>query len=87
MTHYKSNLRDIEFNLFEVFGAGDRLGTGPFAEMDADTARDFLNAGRARWPVGPLADTFAAPTATRRCTTRRPRPSRCPRTSRSPTAR
>jgi alkylation response protein AidB-like acyl-CoA dehydrogenase len=42
MGHYKSNLRDIEFNLFEVFGRGDVLGTGPYAEMDADTARDVL---------------------------------------------
>ena len=42
MGHYKSNLRDIEFNLFEVFGAGDRLGKGPFAEMDEDTARYLL---------------------------------------------
>jgi len=25
MGHYKSNLRDIEFNLFEVLGLGDRL--------------------------------------------------------------
>ena len=39
MSHYRSNLRDLEFNLFEVLGAGERMGTGPFAEMDADTAR------------------------------------------------
>ena len=31
MGHYKSNLRDIEFNLFEVFGADKALGSGPFA--------------------------------------------------------
>ena len=30
MSHYKSNLRDIEFNLFEVFGAGDWMGTDAF---------------------------------------------------------
>jgi alkylation response protein AidB-like acyl-CoA dehydrogenase len=42
MSHYRSNLRDIEFNLFEVFGAQDRLGRGPFAEVDAQTARDAL---------------------------------------------
>ena len=42
MSHYKSNLRDLEFNLFEVFGADRALGTGPFAQMDADTARDVL---------------------------------------------
>ena len=42
MGHYKSNLRDLEFNLFEVFGADKALGHGPFAQMDADTARDVL---------------------------------------------
>jgi alkylation response protein AidB-like acyl-CoA dehydrogenase len=42
MGHYKSNLRDIEFNLFEVFGAGASLGTGPFSELDVDSARDVL---------------------------------------------
>jgi alkylation response protein AidB-like acyl-CoA dehydrogenase len=42
MGHYKSNLRDIEFNLFEVFGADTSLGQGPFSEVDADTARDLL---------------------------------------------
>jgi alkylation response protein AidB-like acyl-CoA dehydrogenase len=42
MSHYKSNLRDLEFNLFEVFGADKALGTGPFAQMDVDTARDVL---------------------------------------------
>ena len=31
MSHYKSNLRDIEFNLFEVLGGTSYLGTGPFA--------------------------------------------------------
>lgn len=42
MSHYKSNLRDIEFNLFEVLHADDDLGQGPFAAMDADTARMIL---------------------------------------------
>ncbi|MGH3505911.1 MAG: acyl-CoA dehydrogenase family protein, partial [Nocardioidaceae bacterium] len=42
MSHYKSNLRDIEFNLFEVFGRGDVLGSGPFADVDQDTAREIL---------------------------------------------
>ncbi|MEI5674354.1 MULTISPECIES: acyl-CoA dehydrogenase [unclassified Nocardioides] len=42
MSHYKSNLRDIEFNLFEVLGRDEVLGTGPFAEVDADTAREVL---------------------------------------------
>ncbi|GAA1849241.1 acyl-CoA dehydrogenase [Asanoa iriomotensis] len=42
MTHYKSNLRDIEFNLFEVFGADQVLGQAPFADVDVDTARNFM---------------------------------------------
>ncbi|WP_422772599.1 acyl-CoA dehydrogenase [Plantactinospora sp. WMMC1484] len=42
MTHYRSNRRDLEFNLFEVFGVDQALGTGPYAELDADTARDVL---------------------------------------------
>ncbi|WP_110181120.1 acyl-CoA dehydrogenase [Nocardioides solisilvae] len=42
MSHYKSNLRDIEFNLFEVFGRDEILGQGPFAEVDVDTAREVL---------------------------------------------
>ena len=43
MAHYKSNLRDIEFNLFEVFGTADRLAKGPFAELDGDTVRSILS--------------------------------------------
>ena len=42
MSHYKSNLRDIEFNLFEVLGRDEVLGQGPFAEIDAETAREIL---------------------------------------------
>ena len=42
MSHYKSNLRDIEFNLFEVLGRDEVLGTGPFAEVDGETARAIL---------------------------------------------
>src|SRR3954451_8643872 len=42
MGHYKSNLRDIEFNLFELLGRDDVLGTGPFAEVDGATAREIL---------------------------------------------
>jgi alkylation response protein AidB-like acyl-CoA dehydrogenase len=58
MSHYRSNLRDLEFNLFEVFGAGERMGTGPYAEMDAATAREILHEVE-RLAVGPLAEPFA----------------------------
>jgi alkylation response protein AidB-like acyl-CoA dehydrogenase len=57
MSHYKSNLRDIEFNLFEVLGRQELLGTGPFADVDADTARDML-AEVNRLAVGPVAESF-----------------------------
>ncbi|GGJ81047.1 acyl-CoA dehydrogenase [Streptomyces camponoticapitis] len=42
MGHYKSNLRDIEFNLFEVLGRDKLYGSGPFAEMDVETAKTIL---------------------------------------------
>ncbi|MGZ4517587.1 MAG: acyl-CoA dehydrogenase [Mycobacteriaceae bacterium] len=58
MGHYKSNLRDIEFNLFEVLGLGDRLGKGQFADLDEETARDMLAQVRTL-AEGPLAQSFA----------------------------
>jgi alkylation response protein AidB-like acyl-CoA dehydrogenase len=58
MSHYKSNLRDIEFNLFEVFGRQEILGTGPFTEVDEETARDML-AEVNRLATGPVAESFA----------------------------
>ena len=42
MSHYKSNLRDVEFNMFELFNRQDILGTGPFEEVDTDTAKSIL---------------------------------------------
>ncbi len=43
--HYKSNLRDIFFNLFEVLRIDERiLGKGEFSGMDADVARATLEA-------------------------------------------
>ncbi len=42
MGHYKSNLRDIEFMLFEVLGRDEILGTGPYEEIDSETARSIL---------------------------------------------
>ncbi|PWS41756.1 acyl-CoA dehydrogenase [Streptomyces sp. ZEA17I] len=58
MGHYKSNLRDIEFNLFEVLGRDKVYGTGPFAEMDVDTAKSILEEV-ARLAENELADSFA----------------------------
>ena len=43
--HFKSNLRDIYFNLFEVLDIGERiLGKGEFQGLDEDTARATLEA-------------------------------------------
>ncbi|MGD0561154.1 MAG: acyl-CoA dehydrogenase [Streptosporangiaceae bacterium] len=58
MSHYKSNLRDVEFNLFEVFDRQELLGQEPFAEVDTDTARGILEEV-GRLAAGPLAESFA----------------------------
>jgi len=42
MSHYKSNLRDIQFNLFEAYGVDEYLGEAPFEDIDHDTAMDML---------------------------------------------
>src|SRR5579859_6960683 len=57
MSHYKSNLLDIEFNLFELYGRQEILGTGPFADIDEETARDML-AEVNRLALGPIAESF-----------------------------
>jgi alkylation response protein AidB-like acyl-CoA dehydrogenase len=57
MSHYKANLRDIEFNLFEMFGGGDRLGSGPYAELDQDTVKEILREIRTMCE-GPVAESF-----------------------------
>ncbi|MFF3670063.1 acyl-CoA dehydrogenase [Microtetraspora malaysiensis] len=57
MGHYKSNIRDLEFNLFEVFGRGEILGGGPFQDIDEDTARSILDEVN-RLATGPLAESF-----------------------------
>src|SRR3954463_11257691 len=58
MGHYKANLRDLEFNLFEVFGRDQVLGTGPYADVDLDTAKAVLEEVRVL-AEGPLAESFA----------------------------
>ncbi|HVT22607.1 MAG TPA: acyl-CoA dehydrogenase [Mycobacteriales bacterium] len=58
MGHYKSNLRDAEFTLFEVLGRGEILGRGAFADLDIDTAKSILEEVR-RLAEGPIAESFA----------------------------
>ena len=58
MSHYKSNVRDQVFNLFEVFGVEKALGEGEYADLDVDTAREMLGE-MARLAEGPIAESFA----------------------------
>jgi len=57
MSHYTANLRDLEFNLFEFQETKDRFGTGPFEQMDVETARGVLSEIR-RLAEGPVAASF-----------------------------
>jgi hypothetical protein len=59
MSHYKSNLRDIEFNLFEVLRRQDLLDSEDFPDLDTDTVRGILGELE-RLAVGPLAESLAA---------------------------
>ncbi|MET0474355.1 MAG: acyl-CoA dehydrogenase [Mycobacterium sp.] len=58
MGHYKSNVRDLEFNLFEVLQLEKVLAGGEFGDLDAASIRDMLNEA-ARLAEGPLAESFA----------------------------
>jgi hypothetical protein len=58
LSHYKSNLRDIRFNLFEVLRRQDLLGTPPYPDLDEETVRSILDEVN-RLATGPLADSFA----------------------------
>jgi alkylation response protein AidB-like acyl-CoA dehydrogenase len=58
VSHYKSNVRDQAFNLFEVFGVDKVLGTGKFEDLDVDTVREML-AEISRIAEGPIAESFA----------------------------
>ena len=58
MSHYKSNLRDIEFNLFEVLRRQDLLAQPPYPDLDEETVRGILGELE-RMAAGPLAESFA----------------------------
>jgi alkylation response protein AidB-like acyl-CoA dehydrogenase len=57
VTHYRSNVRDIEFNLFEVLDRESILGRPPYADLDRETVSAILaeadNLARTK-----LAETF-----------------------------
>lgn len=42
MSHYKTNLRDVFFNLFEFLDVGSYLGADPWQEIDTAVAKDSL---------------------------------------------
>ncbi|MFE5287708.1 acyl-CoA dehydrogenase [Nocardia sp. NPDC056611] len=58
MGHYKSNVRDLEFNLFEFLGIQKLLDAGAYGDLDADTVKEMLSEVR-RLAEGPLAESFA----------------------------
>src|SRR4051812_41008416 len=58
MSHYKSNVRDQVFNLFEVLGVDKALDQGAYADLDADTATEMLGE-MVRLAEGPIAESFS----------------------------
>ena len=58
MTHYRSNVRDIEFNLFEVLDRESILGQEPYADLDRETVSAIL-AEADHLARTKLAETFA----------------------------
>jgi alkylation response protein AidB-like acyl-CoA dehydrogenase len=59
MGHYRANLRDQEFMLFEVLGRQQVLGQGRYADVDTDTARSLLREAQ-HLAETTLADAFVA---------------------------
>ena len=57
MGHFRSDLRDVEFDLFEVFRVQDGPA-GPDVDTDPDTLRDLLRE-LDRLATGPLAEGYA----------------------------
>ncbi|KAA1251935.1 acyl-CoA dehydrogenase [Mycobacterium simiae] len=57
MSHYKSNVRDQVFTLFDVLGVDKVFGDGEFSDLDVDTAREML-VEVSRLAEGPVAASF-----------------------------
>ncbi len=57
MGHYKANVRDLSFNLFEVLGIDEAISSGRFGDLEADDVRSMLSEA-ARQAEGPLAQSF-----------------------------
>src|SRR6201996_7420948 len=58
MGHYKSNVRDLEFNLFETLGLEQVLADQEFGDLDGESVREMLSEA-ARLAEGPVAESFA----------------------------
>lgn len=58
MGHYKSNLRDLQFNLFELFNLDKVLESGEFGDLDRETVVDMLREVKTL-SEGPIAEPFA----------------------------
>ncbi|AZG46322.1 acyl-CoA dehydrogenase [Gordonia insulae] len=58
MGHYKSNIRDLHFNLFEMYNLDKVLEEGDFGDLDHETAVDMLREVKAL-AEGPIAESFA----------------------------
>jgi alkylation response protein AidB-like acyl-CoA dehydrogenase len=58
MGHYKSNVRDLEFNLFETLDLDQVLADEAFGDLDGESVRQMLSEA-ARLAEGPVAESFA----------------------------
>ncbi|MEU5761175.1 acyl-CoA dehydrogenase [Nocardia sp. NPDC047648] len=56
--HYRANVRDLEFNLFEMLGLDALLDSGAFGDHDTESVRTMLHNMR-RVAEGPLGASFA----------------------------
>lgn len=64
MSHYKANVRDLEFNLFEILDLEKALATGEFGDLDGEAVREML-AEAARLAQGTVPHQSSIPRATR----------------------
>ena len=58
MGHYRSNVRDLEFNLFKTLALEKVLASGAFGDLDSESVRQMLGEA-AKMAEGPLAEAFA----------------------------
>lgn len=58
MGHYKSNVRDLHFNLFEMYDLDKVLESGEFGDLDHEAAVDMIREVKTL-AEGPIAESFA----------------------------